>query len=62
MNHFTAPAVTVIPDDDLPHYPDPAEDALASPQARRYFRSGGDGQPPYSRDTQNTRLPVSVHG
>ncbi len=62
MEHFTSPAITVHPDDDAPRYPHPGDDALASPQARRYFRSGGDGQPPYSKDTQNTRRPVTIHG
>jgi hypothetical protein len=61
MNQSTAPFLTVTPDDDLPHYPDPADDALASPQARRYFRSVGDGHLPYSVSSETTLLPVTVH-
>ncbi len=55
MSHFTAPAITVIPDDDLPRYPHPGDDALASPQARRYIASGADGKRPYSVSTETTR-------
>jgi hypothetical protein len=60
MNHFTAPVLTVIPDDDLPRFPDPADDALASPQARRYSRSITDGQRAYTEARKP--LPVSIHG
>jgi hypothetical protein len=62
MNHFSPAVLTVIPDDDLPRYPDPADDALASPQARRYSRTVADGQRPYSGNTENTRRPVVIHG
>jgi hypothetical protein len=55
MNHFTAPGITVPTDDDLPRYPHPGDDALASPQSRRYIRSGDDGQLPYSVSTETTR-------
>lgn len=55
MSHFIAPAVTAFPDDDLPRYPHPGDDALASPQARRYIRSGGDGQLACSVNTETTR-------
>jgi hypothetical protein len=60
MNHFTAPVLTVPTDDDLPRYPDPADDALASPQARRYFRTVADGQRAYTEARKP--LPVSIHG
>ena len=56
MNHFIGPAVIVYPvDDDSPRRPDPAEDALASPMARRYIRSGDDGNRPYTVNTETTR-------
>jgi hypothetical protein len=52
----------VLVDDDAPKVPDPADDALASPQARRYFRTVADGQRAYSGNTENTRRPVVIHG
>jgi hypothetical protein len=55
MNQSTAPFLTVTPDDDLPRYPDPADDALASPMARRYSRTVADGQRAYSGNTETTR-------
>ncbi|MCP9930601.1 hypothetical protein KBY82_07385 [Cyanobium sp. AMD-g] len=55
MNHFISPVITVIPDDDLPRYPHPGDDALASPQSRRYIRSGDDGHLSYSVSTESTR-------
>jgi hypothetical protein len=62
MNHFSPAAITVPTDDDLPRYPDPADDALASPMARRYFRAVADGQRDYSGNSKPSRLPVTVHG
>lgn len=62
MSQSTAPFLSVIPDDDLPRYPDPADDALASPMARRYFRTVADGQRPYSGNTESTRREVVIHG
>ncbi len=55
MNHFTPPAITVYPDDDAPRYPHPGDDALASPQSRRYIASGADGKRSYSVSNETTR-------